>query len=304
MTRFRYILYSSIVGIVFFGYLFYLGFNKIKKNSDQDNKKISLKLENLENLENKLLNLERTLQEQEAAGKPGQTTIVKCQPWGELQQKVHDCVGKVSAFYTEFDWLQPFRTPRQKEGSGSGFFINQEGDFITNAHVVDQAYAIGIQIPSMGQEIFDAEVHGISFDRDLALLKLIPESRERLKKGLKVIPYLKLGESDVVRRADEVMALGYPLGQEYLKSTTGVVSGKELDKIQIDAPINPGSSGGPVINIMGNVIGITCSGILAAQNVGYIIPVNELKLVLKDLYKERFLRRPFLGLFSNHASEA
>src|SRR3972149_8771695 len=120
----------------------------------------------LSQIQHRVTQLEHSVQEklQQPAEKVVETVVSKCQPWGVLQQHVHDCVGRVSVYYAEFDWLQPFKTPRQKEGSGSGFFINDEGDFITNAHVVDQAYAIGIQIPSCGLEIFDAEVRGISFD--------------------------------------------------------------------------------------------------------------------------------------------
>jgi S1-C subfamily serine protease len=66
---------------------------------------------------------------------------------------------------------------------------------------------------------------------------------------------LQLGDSDSVHRADEVMALGYPLGQESLKSTTGVISGRESTMIQMSAAINPGSSGGPLLNIKGQGIG-------------------------------------------------
>lgn len=253
-------------------------------------------------LQAKVIDLDKRLQERKNAPKVVETVVSKCQPWGLLQQRVRDTVGRVSVHVVEFNWLQPYKTPRQKEASGSGFFINEEGDFITNAHVVNQAYAIGIQISSMGQEIFDMTVKGVSFERDLALLQLSEHGKERIRSVLGEIPYLKLGDADVVRRADEIMALGYPLGQEYLKSTVGVISGKEHDRIQMDAAINPGSSGGPVLNIDGKVVGISSSGVVSAQNVGYIIPVNELKLILNDLYTERLLRKPFLGVFSNPAS--
>ena len=98
-----------------------------------------------------------------------------------------------------------------------------------------------------------------------------------LEKTLGEIPYLPLGDSDTAYRSDRVLTLGYPLGQESLKSTTGVISGQERDMIQISAPINPGSSGGPLLNNKGEVIGICTSGINDAQNVNYIIPINETK---------------------------
>jgi Trypsin-like serine proteases, typically periplasmic, contain C-terminal PDZ domain len=114
---------------------------------------------------------------------------------------------------------------------------------------------------------------------------------------------LALGDSDIARRADDVMALGYPLGQQSLKSTTGVISGREQNLIQISAPINPGNSGGPLVNQYGQVIGINSSGILEAQSVGYAIPINDLKTILPDLHTVKLLRKPFLGVLFNNATD-
>jgi serine protease Do len=115
---------------------------------------------------------------------------------------------------------------------------------------------------------------------------------------------MNFGDSDSIHRSDEVLALGYPLGQQSLKSTTGVISGHEQHMIQISAAINPGSSGGPLLNEAGEVVGINAAGITEAQNVGYAIPVNDLKIVLPDLYKTKLLRKPFMGILYNNASEA
>lgn len=87
-----------------------------------------------------------------------------------------------------------------------------------------------------------------------------------------------------------------------MKSTTGVISGHERHYIQMSAPINPGSSGGPLLNSKGEVIGINSAGIMEAQNVGYAIPINDLKLVLSELYTTPLLRKPFLGVFFNNGS--
>jgi len=102
------------------------------------------------------------------------------------------------------------------------------------------------------------------------------------------------------------MALGYPLGQSSLKSTTGVVSGREhlngQRLIQMSAAINPGSSGGPVLNSSGQVIGISQSAISGggAQNVAYIVPVSELKIVLDDMYHDgqstKLIKKAFGGV--------
>jgi serine protease Do len=117
------------------------------------------------------------------------------------------------------------------------------------------------------------------------------------------IPYLTLGNSDLVRRGDEVMALGYPLGQQSLKSTTGVISGRESGMIQMSAAINPGNSGGPSINTQGEVVGINTSMIQNAQNIGYIIQINDLKVFLNELRSERLVRKPYLGILQSIATE-
>src|SRR5262249_26829670 len=139
---------------------------------------------------------------------------------------------------------------------------------------------------------------------DIALLRVKPAGLELIRSVLGGVPYMTFGDSDSIRRSDEVLALGYPLGQQSLKSTTGVISGHEQHMIQISAAINPGSSGGPLLNEAGEVIGINAAGITEAQNVGYAIPVNDLKIVLPDLYKTKLLRKPFLGILYNNASEA
>lgn len=224
--------------------------------------------------------------------------------WRPIQEQVQDTVVQVFAQIAEFDILQPYHTPHQYAAYGSGFFINADGDLITNAHVINQARSVWIQIPSLGRRIIDVEVVGMTPDRDIALLRLKPEGKKLIISALGEIPYLHLGDSDSVHRADEVLALGYPLGQQSLKSTTGVISGREQHLLQIDAAINPGSSGGPLLNEMGQVVGINASGIREAQNVGYAIPINDLKIVLPDLYKTRLLRKPFLGVMYNNASES
>ncbi len=224
------------------------------------------------------------------------------QPWRPVQERVRDTVVQIFSQIAEFDWLQPYRTPMQGAARGSGFLINESGDIITNAHVVDQAVAVWIQIPSLGKQLVDASIISICPERDLALLRIDQEQLAVIKKFLGSIPFLPLGDSDTVYRADEVLALGYPLGQESLKSTTGVVSGRESEMIQTSAPINPGNSGGPLLNTDGEVIGINSAGILEAQNIGYAIPVNNLKVVLNDLYKEPLLRKPFIGVLSQNVT--
>lgn len=234
--------------------------------------------------------------------------MVSSQPWAAVQTQAKDTVVQVIAQTAEINILKPYETPAQGGGFGSGFFISDKGEIVTNMHVVNQAQSVWIKIPSMGKAIIPVEVLGKAPERDLALLQITPQGKEMIKRvlGTDKLPFLKLGDSDLVNRADEVLALGYPLGQASLKSTSGVVSGREhlggKYLIQISSPINPGSSGGPALNLNGEVIGVSVAGIVSAQNVGYIIPVNELKMICNGLRTKKVLRRPFLGVLVGNGS--
>lgn len=235
-------------------------------------------------------------------------------PWEWIHGMAHNSVVQIFNYRSEFNWIEPYKTPAQGGASGSGFFIDQDGHLITNAHVVGQAQALFIQVPFFGKERFEVLIEGVCPQRDLALLKVKPDELDRIKVGLGgELPTLALGDSDKVARADDLLALGYPLGQQALKSTKGIVSGRENVEgsfmIQIDAPINPGSSGGPSLNKRGEVVGINTVMAIGAQNVGYIIPSNEVQLFLKQLefgtlyHGMKILRKPFLGVLFNDSSE-
>ena len=224
--------------------------------------------------------------------------------WRPIQEKISDTVVQVFSQVVEIDLCLPYKVAKQFTSCGTAFFIDEDGHLVTNAHVVDQAEAVWIQIPSLGQRIIDVDVVGVSPERDLALLRVRPDGLALIRTLLSAVPYLPLGDSDLVRRADEVLALGYPLGQSSLKSTTGIISGRQNHMIQMSAPINPGSSGGPSVNSNGAVIGINSSGIAEAQNIGYIIPINDLKNILNDLKTTQLVRKPFLGILYNNATES
>jgi len=235
--------------------------------------------------------------------------------WDWVHSKVRNMVVQIFVYRVEFNWIEPYKTPHQGMASGSAFFIDQAGFLMTNAHVVNGARGIYIQIPCFGKRRFDVEVVGICPARDLALVKVVPEDLKVIKDELGELPVLEFGDSDKIKRAEELLTLGYPLGQEYLKSTMGVVSGREPIEgsfmIQIDAPISPGNSGGPALDASGKVIGINTGSIDAehTQNVNYIIPSNEVKLFLRQLDQApilrdvKLLRKPFLGLLVSDGSE-
>jgi serine protease Do len=261
-----------------------------------------------EELRSEIQALKETKQTQDVDKVPEAQVVEKVvmqhEVWRDVQERVRNTVVQVFSQVAEMDIRQPYKTPSQYKSSGSGFFIDDNGYIITNAHVVIQAKSVWVQIPHFGKRIFDTTIVGIAPDHDLALLRMSDEGVEVVRRELGAIPYLQLGDSDSVHRADEVMALGYPLGQESLKSTTGVISGRESTMIQMSAAINPGSSGGPLLNIKGQVVGINTAMVMEAQNAGYIIPVNDLKIILTSLSKEKIVRKPFLGVLFNNATDA
>ena len=226
--------------------------------------------------------------------------------WRKVQEKANDTVVQLFVQSSIFNWLQPFKSPGHKKTFGTGFFIDAQGHIISNFHVVDQACGIKIQIPSFGKEQFDVEVVGVCPNRDLALLKLTDEAATKIRARLGSIPFLKLGDSDQVVRTQEILAMGYPLSQEKLKSTQGIVSGRENvggeSYIQITAPLNRGNSGGPSFNPQGAVIGINTARMASAQNIGYIIPINDVKNVINNLYQTKVLNWPTLGCEFNYGT--
>lgn len=224
------------------------------------------------------------------------------QSWGALQRELQDTVVQLFVNRSEINILEPYQVPRQSVVTGSGFFISEQGEIITNAHVVNQSSAVRIQIPSFGKHQFEVDVIGIMPEKDMALVRLHAEDVELIKNSLGHFPYLELGDSDLIARADEIMALGYPLSQQSLKSTTGVISGREAGMIQMSAAINPGNSGGPSLNVDGEVIGINTSIIAGAQNIGYIIPINDLKVFLDDLREGGLVRKPYMGIYQSTAT--
>jgi len=227
--------------------------------------------------------------------------------WAQVQALAANAVIQVFAQVGRFNWIEPYNVVDQYEERGSGFFINDQGYFVTNAHVVDEAKYIWVQIPALGRKPLEAEIVGVCPDRDLALLRLRESELQHVRTQLGAIPYLSFGDSDTVSRTDGVLALGYPLGQYRLKSSTGVVSGFETlmgqSLIQTTASINPGSSGGPLLDVRGQIVGIVVSSAGLADNIGYAIPVNELALIIDDLYTRTLVRKPLFGVRFAYASD-
>ncbi len=181
------------------------------------------------------------------------------------------------------------------EGAGSGFVVAADGWIVTNQHVIDGATKVEVTFDD--RTTVAAEVKGQDPSTDLALLKVATD-RE--------LPYLALGDSDALRVGDWVMAVGNPLLLEQ-SVTVGIVSGlgrSALDItdlsfenfIQTDAAINRGNSGGPLVNLKGEVVGINTAMNYGAENIGFSVPANTLAAIVDQLKTTGKVRRGYLGV--------
>ncbi len=180
----------------------------------------------------------------------------------------------------------PFQVPipYKEEGFslGSGFLINREGYILTNAHVISNSVNIRVVL-SEGRKEYPAKIIGIDRLTDTALIKIEPDFTPT------VLPF---GNSDKLQMGEVVLAMGNPLGFQH-SVTSGLISAKErmaphagdryTNFLQTDSAINPGSSGGPLINLYGEVVGINTAIIEQAQLIGFAIPINIVKDVMAML---------------------
>ncbi|MCI8336364.1 MAG: serine protease [Peptococcaceae bacterium] len=155
-------------------------------------------------------------------------------------------------------------------GTGSGFFIGEDGRFVTNYHVIKNAYSAKVHLTNGKTYPVDV-VWGIDEENDLAILQI---------KTTKKTPYLTIGNSDLVENGDKVYALGSPKGHMNTL-TEGLVTNRHqlVNKkvmLQMTAPIAAGSSGGALLNERGQVIGVTTSGLRDDKNVGFAVAANHI----------------------------
>jgi serine protease Do len=191
---------------------------------------------------------------------------------------------------------QGFGLPEQRrqDASGSGFLVSPDGHIVTNHHVIEGATELQVQV---GNRLYKATVKGDDPATDLALIKIEPEGR---------IPFLQLADSDKVRVGDWVVVIGSPLRLQNSVSV-GVVSAKgrsinitaepSLENfIQTDAAINFGNSGGPLVNLKGEVVGIATAMNFGASNIGFAVPANTLATILPQLRERGSVSRGYLGV--------
>jgi serine protease Do len=182
------------------------------------------------------------------------------------------------------------------EGVGSGIIVDGKGFILTNNHVVDEAQKLRITLKD--GNVFNGVVVGTDEVTDLAVVRV--DSKEAL-------PFARLGNSDQLKIGEIVIAIGNPFGLTGGPTVTaGIVSALNrslqfesgaLELIQTDAAINPGNSGGPLVNTNGEVIGINTAKMPYAQGIGFAVPVNTARVIVRDLMESgRITSRPWIGI--------
>ena len=176
--------------------------------------------------------------------------------------------------------------------SGSGFLLTPDGEILTNQHVVDGAERLNVKLAD-GRSL-RARVIGADPDTDVALIKV---------DGVAGLPVAELGDSSALRTGEWVCAIGNPLAYEHTV-TVGVISylGRKLfdesldDYIQTDAAIDFGNSGGPLINVAGQVIGINAAISSEGNDIGFAVPINQAREILGQLRERGRVVRGYIGV--------
>lgn len=191
----------------------------------------------------------------------------------------------------------------QQESAGTGIIISKDGYILTNRHVIpDNATKVQVVL-SDGTQYEDVKVVGRDSLNDLAFLKI---------SGVNDLTPAKLGDSGDLQVGAKVVAIGNALGQYQTTVTSGIISamGRPLtasdesgdsseqleNLLQTDAAINPGNSGGPLVNMAGEVIGINTAVAEEAQGIGFAIPINDAKGLIKSVMDSGELKRAYLGV--------
>lgn len=187
-------------------------------------------------------------------------------------------------------------------GLGTGFIVSNDGYIVTNQHVSGEKNSTCYVTLESGKT-YKASVVWTDVDLDLSIIKI----------NVNNLDYLILGDSDKIKIAEQVYAIGNPIGFEFQRTvTSGIISGLNRtikieedgktsymeDLIQTDATINPGNSGGPLINKNGEVLGINSVKITSAEGIGFAIPINIIKPIIEQLVSNGEYITPTLGMFA------
>lgn len=195
--------------------------------------------------------------------------------------------------YDEFQSDQDGSSEKVEVGGGTGFVISSDGLILTNRHVVSDENAEYTVVLDDGTE-YAAAVLGRDTFNDIAVMKIEATG----------LPTLDLGDSDSLQQGQTVIAVGNVLALYQNTVTKGVVSGLSrtlgngvlTDLIQTDAAINQGNSGGPMVNLYGQVVGINTAVDRAGEGIGFAIPINEAKVIVDSVKEFGHIVRPYLGV--------
>jgi serine protease Do len=225
-------------------------------------------------------------------------------PVTQEETDIANVVEKVSpsvvSIVTTSQTVSPYYGAQEEDSAGTGIIISKDGYVLTNKHVIDGATTVQV-VSSDGTTYDNVKVLGSDPLNDVAFLKIPNVSN---------LKAAELGDSSSIRVGQKVVAIGNSLGQYQNTVTSGIISGTGrpisaqsgdnvenlTDLIQTDAAINPGNSGGPLLNLAGQVIGINTAIIQDAQGIGFSIPINATKGVMKGVLAGKGIHRAFLGV--------
>ena len=222
-----------------------------------------------------------------------------------LNMDFESSIFRIHSQNINFNWLEPYKNSKSYESIGTGILIDTNGFILTCSHVIEKSIKIFISLPAIGKETFEAEIYNFCPQADLGLIKIKNMDNFKKKFGRELKP-LELGNSDKITLGENVLALGYPLGEDKLKRTAGIISGIQDSSIQTDTPINPGNSGGPLINNQGKVIGVNYAIQNNANNIGYSIPIyryQKLESNLKKLKDNKIIHSAIIAGTMNNTNE-
>lgn len=215
---------------------------------------------------------------------------------GPFQRRPNSPFGGNDPFDDFFKKFFGGDSPQQefkRQGLGSGFIMSKDGYVVTNNHVIDKAS--DVEVILQNGDKYEAKIVGKDPKTDLAVLKFEPDQE---------IQEVHFGDSDNLRIGDWVIAIGNPFGLGYTV-TAGIVSakGRSLgfgaydDFIQTDASLNPGSSGGPLFNLKGEVVGVNTAIVARGQGIGFAIPIDMAEFVIEQLKSGGKVVRGWLGVY-------